>query len=137
MVPPEVRENMNKLLTTYETSQKKYEVVKTRFKEPRDTNSSSAQDDGNSAKRVAPNVSTGSIDTFFAPRSSSGSQPGIKSALATKEVVLYVDRAWASWFYDARVPLEAIKSPQFKIALDVSMTLGPGLVVMVVLHIML
>ncbi|KAI0511649.1 hypothetical protein KFK09_012279 [Dendrobium nobile] len=66
------------------------------------------------------------IDTFFAPRTKSGSQPSIKSVLASKEAVHRADLAVARWFFDCCIPFNAINSPYAQKAVDAITAIGPG-----------
>ncbi|XP_050222873.1 uncharacterized protein LOC126672970 [Mercurialis annua] len=66
------------------------------------------------------------MSTFFAPRTVSGAQPSIKSALATKEALHNVDMAVARFFYDSCIPLNAINTPYFQKMVDAIAAIGPG-----------
>ncbi|XP_020681961.1 uncharacterized protein LOC110099218, partial [Dendrobium catenatum] len=66
------------------------------------------------------------IDTFFAPRTKSGSQPSIKIVLASKEAVHRADLAVARWFFDCCIPFNAINSPYAQKAVDAITAIGPG-----------
>ncbi|XP_028553850.1 uncharacterized protein LOC114580461 [Dendrobium catenatum] len=66
------------------------------------------------------------MDTFFAPRTTRGSQPSIKSALATKEVVHRADMALARWFFDCCIPFNALNSIYAQKAIDAITAIGPG-----------
>ncbi|KAI0524227.1 hypothetical protein KFK09_003591 [Dendrobium nobile] len=66
------------------------------------------------------------IDTFFAPRTTRGAQPSIKSALASKEVVHRVDMALARWFFYCCIPFNALTSIYAQKAVDAIAAIGPG-----------
>ncbi|KAI0495898.1 hypothetical protein KFK09_022205 [Dendrobium nobile] len=66
------------------------------------------------------------IDNFFAPRTKSGSQPSLKSVMASKEAVHRADLAIARWFYDSCIPFNAINSPFAQKAIDAVAAIGPG-----------
>ncbi|XP_020692871.1 uncharacterized protein LOC110107070 [Dendrobium catenatum] len=66
------------------------------------------------------------IDTFFAPRTKSGSPPSIKSVLASKEVVHHADLALARWFFYCCIPFNALNSPYAQKAVDAITAIGPG-----------
>ncbi|KAL2470550.1 DUF659 domain-containing protein [Abeliophyllum distichum] len=65
------------------------------------------------------------IDNYFAPRTTTGSQPSIKSVLAGKEAIKKAHMAWARWFYDACIPFNALQSHYFQLALDATSAIGP------------
>ncbi|KAI3968744.1 hypothetical protein MKX01_028894 [Papaver californicum] len=80
------------------------------------------------SKRAATIVnqkSTG-IGAYFAPRTTPGSQPSIRSVLASKEVKHKEDLAVATWMYDACIPFNAINSYYFQLMLDAMAAIGPG-----------
>ncbi|PKU60770.1 hypothetical protein MA16_Dca024946 [Dendrobium catenatum] len=66
------------------------------------------------------------IDNFFAPRTKPGSQPFLKSVMASKEAVNCADLAIARWFYDSCIPFNAINSPFAQKAIDAVAAIGPG-----------
>ncbi|KAK8916390.1 hypothetical protein KSP39_PZI022795 [Platanthera zijinensis] len=66
------------------------------------------------------------INNYFAPRTSSGSQPSIKSILASKQVVHRADMAVARWFYDSCIPMNALNSIYAQKAIDTIAAIGPG-----------
>ncbi|XP_026444083.1 uncharacterized protein LOC113344294 [Papaver somniferum] len=66
------------------------------------------------------------IDSYFAPQTTPGSQPSIKSALASKKVKQHVDLAIATWMYDACIPFNAVNSYYFQPMLDAVAAIGPG-----------
>ncbi|XP_020684054.1 uncharacterized protein LOC110100747 [Dendrobium catenatum] len=66
------------------------------------------------------------IDTFFAPRTKSSSQPSIKSVLASKEAVHRADLVVASWFFYCYIPFNALNLPYAQKAVDAITTIGPG-----------
>ncbi|MCL7043806.1 hypothetical protein MKW94_016597 [Papaver nudicaule] len=80
---------------------------------------------GSKAPTSAKQKSTG-IGAYFAPRTTPGSQPSIKSALASKEVKYQTDMAVATWMYDACIPLNAVNSYYFQPMLDAVAAVGLG-----------
>ncbi|KAF7826483.1 DNA binding protein [Senna tora] len=64
--------------------------------------------------------------SYFAPRTTPGSQPTLKSVLSRKEAIYKAKMAIAKWFYDACIPFNAINSPYFQDAIDVVVAIGPG-----------
>ncbi|XP_028800415.1 uncharacterized protein LOC114755716 [Neltuma alba] len=73
-------------------------------------------------KRRAP----GSLDNYFAPRTAPDSQPGIKSALATKEAKHNVKMLIAEWAIVNCIPFKAFDCPLFQKAVDGIASIGPG-----------
>ncbi|XP_054817833.1 uncharacterized protein LOC129317546 [Prosopis cineraria] len=71
-------------------------------------------------KRKAP------IDKYFAPRTTPGAQPGIRSALAGKEPIRRADMAFAKWMYDCCIPLNVVNSAFFQPMIDAFTAIGPG-----------
>ncbi|XXG77329.1 hypothetical protein AAC387_Pa08g1502 [Persea americana] len=61
-------------------------------------------------RRGVSNISQSPMSNFFAPRTSPGSQPGIKSALASKELKDAADLAVGRFWFDANLPFNAARS---------------------------
>ncbi|KAK8941408.1 hypothetical protein KSP39_PZI009861 [Platanthera zijinensis] len=59
-------------------------------------------------------------------RENIGSQPSIKSVLASKQVVHRADMAVARWFYDSCIPMNALNSIYAQKAIDAIAAIGPG-----------
>ncbi|XP_028797889.1 uncharacterized protein LOC114753361 [Neltuma alba] len=70
--------------------------------------------------------SIGSMDNYFAPRTTPDSQPGIKSALATKEVKHNVKMLIVEWAIVNCIPFKAFDCPLFQRAIDGIASIGPG-----------
>ncbi|KAG6648808.1 uncharacterized protein LOC122316382 [Carya illinoinensis] len=70
--------------------------------------------------------STGPFSRFFAPRTSPGSQPSIKSAMCSKEMIDKAKMAIANWWYDANLPFNASQSKFYQPAIDAIAAIGPG-----------
>lgn len=66
--------------------------------------------------------------SFFAPRTISGSQPSIKSALASKEMIVAARDAMARWWYDANIPFNPVNSPYYLMMVDAIASIGFGFV---------
>ncbi|XP_072090631.1 uncharacterized protein [Arachis hypogaea] len=64
--------------------------------------------------------------SYFKGRTMSGSQPTLKSVLASKQVVHKVNLGLTKWIVDARISFNAIQSPYFQPALDGITAIGPG-----------
>ncbi|XP_057452499.1 uncharacterized protein LOC130744326 [Lotus japonicus] len=69
---------------------------------------------------------TADIGDFFAPRTTPGSQPTLKSVWTSKEAVHKAHMAIARWLYDACIPFNATQSPYFQAAADAIVAIGPG-----------
>ncbi|XP_025686036.2 uncharacterized protein [Arachis hypogaea] len=66
------------------------------------------------------------IPPMFAPRTTPGAQPSIKSALQNKEAIHEVDKRFARWLLDCKIPFNAVMSPYFQDMLDGVAGIGPG-----------
>ncbi|XP_010255664.1 PREDICTED: uncharacterized protein LOC104596282 [Nelumbo nucifera] len=66
------------------------------------------------------------ITSHFAPRTTPGAQPGIKSVLASKGAINHVDHVVMKWLCDVCIPLNALRSRYFQPMLDALATIGPG-----------
>ncbi|KAF7814766.1 uncharacterized protein G2W53_028735 [Senna tora] len=90
-----------------------------------------AEESPQSSKRVAFAEASGkkrnsTPKNYFAPRTTPGSQPTLKSVLSSKEAIYKAKMAIAKWFYDACIPFNAINSPYFQEAIDAIAAIGPG-----------
>ncbi|KAK3027989.1 hypothetical protein RJ639_039342 [Escallonia herrerae] len=77
-------------------------------------------------KEVAVASKRKKVSSFFAPRTTPGSQPSIKSAMATKEMVDNTKLAVARWWYDANVPFNGAHSKYYQPMFDAALAVGPG-----------
>ncbi|KAF7152143.1 hypothetical protein RHSIM_Rhsim01G0170300 [Rhododendron simsii] len=66
------------------------------------------------------------IGGFFAPRTTPGAQPSIKSALSSKQTIDEARMAVARWWYDANIPFNATLSLYYQPAIDAMLAVGPG-----------
>ncbi|XP_057746591.1 uncharacterized protein LOC130965846 [Arachis stenosperma] len=66
------------------------------------------------------------IPPMFAPRTTLGSQPSLKSVFQNKEALHEVDKRVARWLLDCRIPFNAVMSPFFQDMLDGVAGFGPG-----------
>ena len=66
------------------------------------------------------------IKSFFAPRTTPGSQPSIRSSLASKQMVEKAKMNFAKRWYNANVPFHAARSVYYQEALDSVAAIGPG-----------
>ncbi|XP_054806223.1 uncharacterized protein LOC129308872 [Prosopis cineraria] len=69
---------------------------------------------------------TSGVDNYFASRSTSGSQPGLKSVWSSKEAQYKAKLAIAKWLYMNCIPFNAVNCPYFLPALDAIAAIGPG-----------
>ncbi|XP_057444664.1 uncharacterized protein LOC130736909 [Lotus japonicus] len=131
-VPPDVRHRMVALLESIE--QKKNEAKNNRNEAFGDEAIDEVGHELNACPTVTPastqskgkRKATGEIDNYFAPRTTPGSQPTLKSVLSSKEVVHKAKMAIARWFFDACIPFNALQSPYFQPALDAVVAIGSG-----------
>ncbi|KAJ8641147.1 hypothetical protein MRB53_017841 [Persea americana] len=77
-------------------------------------------------RRGVSNTSQSPMSNFFAPRTSPGSQPGIKSALASKELKDAADLAVGRFWFDANLPFNAAKSKFCQAMADGIAAVGPS-----------
>ncbi|XP_072054868.1 uncharacterized protein [Arachis hypogaea] len=66
------------------------------------------------------------IPAMFAPRTTPGAQPSIRSVLQNKEAIHEVDKRFARWMMDCKIPFNAVMSPFFQDMLDGVAGIGPG-----------
>ncbi|KAL4615700.1 hypothetical protein ACB092_07G145200 [Castanea dentata] len=66
------------------------------------------------------------IKSFFASRTIPGSQPSIKSSLASKQMVEKARMNFARWWYHANIPFHAARSVYYQEAIDSIVAIGPG-----------
>ncbi|KAK4583568.1 hypothetical protein RGQ29_026342 [Quercus rubra] len=67
----------------------------------------------------------GNIDNYFAPRTTPGAQPSIKSVLAGKEKKWRFDMSVARWMYDACIPINAVNSSYYQPMFNAVTSYGP------------
>lgn len=66
------------------------------------------------------------MPSYFAPRTTPGAQPSIKSAFVSQEALHNADMAVARLFYHTCIPLNVVNSHYFKKMVDVIASIGPG-----------
>ncbi|XP_072087429.1 uncharacterized protein [Arachis hypogaea] len=66
------------------------------------------------------------IPPMFAPRTTPRAQPSIKSVQQNKEAIHEVDKRFARWLLDCKIPFNAMMSPYFQDMLDGVAGIGPG-----------
>ncbi|XP_057418955.1 uncharacterized protein LOC130713181 [Lotus japonicus] len=131
-VLPDVRHRMVALLESIE--QKKNEAKNNRNEAFGDGAINEVGNELNACPTVTPastqskgkRKATGEINNYFAPRTTPGSQPTLKSVLSSKEVVHKAKMTIARWFFDACIPFNALQSPYFQPALDAVVAIGSG-----------
>ncbi|KAL0325294.1 UNVERIFIED_CONTAM: hypothetical protein Sradi_5098700 [Sesamum radiatum] len=69
---------------------------------------------------------TSKVGEYFAPRTTPGSQPSIKSVLAGKEAIRKAHVETAKFFYDTCIPINACNSRYFQRMFDAAIAIGPG-----------
>ncbi|GJN12015.1 hypothetical protein PR202_ga30258 [Eleusine coracana subsp. coracana] len=132
-VPPDVRWQMKQLIA-------EIDVNESRRKRTRDEiGSIGSTPSAECSATASPSESRGRPPTpsatrpikernFFAPRTTPGSQPCIKSALSTKDAVDNAKNVMARWWYDANIPFNAANSPYYQPMIDAIAAIGPGFV---------
>ncbi|XP_031268168.1 uncharacterized protein LOC116126600 [Pistacia vera] len=75
-----------------------------------------------STKRKKPTA----ISNYFAPRTTFGSQPSIRSVLAGKEAMWRANMTVAQFFYDTCIPMNVLNLIYFQSILDVVVAIGSG-----------
>ena len=66
------------------------------------------------------------IGDYFAPRTTPGSQPTIKSVLAGKDALNRPHMVIAKYMYDTCTPINAANSMYFQKMFDAAIAIGPG-----------
>uniref|UniRef100_A0A2N9ITI2 BED-type domain-containing protein n=1 Tax=Fagus sylvatica TaxID=28930 RepID=A0A2N9ITI2_FAGSY len=66
------------------------------------------------------------IQNYFAPRTTPGAQPSIKSALSSKAMVDKAKMAWSKWWFDSNISFNAANSVYYQPAIDAIASIGPG-----------
>ena len=66
------------------------------------------------------------LQSYFAPRTTPGSQPSLKSVLRGKEAHQKAKKALARWWYNSCIAFNACQTPYFQEALDAVAAVGPG-----------
>ncbi|KAG6631013.1 hypothetical protein CIPAW_13G061100 [Carya illinoinensis] len=70
--------------------------------------------------------SVGGLSRFFAPRTTPGAQPSIKSSMCSNEMLVQAKMAVARWWYDSNLPFNAAQSKFYQPAIDAMTAIGPG-----------
>ncbi|XP_030929422.1 uncharacterized protein LOC115955440 [Quercus lobata] len=69
---------------------------------------------------------TNPVDNYFAPRTTPGDQPGLKSVFQSKEKVRQADMAIARFLYDNCIPFNVVNSVYYQRMIDVVAAAGPS-----------
>ncbi|KAF5474589.1 hypothetical protein F2P56_006477, partial [Juglans regia] len=78
------------------------------------------------SKESGTGESVGGLSRFFAPRTTPGAQPSIKSSMCSNEMIVKAKMAVARWWYDANLPFNAAQSKFYQPAIDAMTAIGPG-----------
>ncbi|XP_035540211.1 uncharacterized protein LOC118344202 [Juglans regia] len=78
------------------------------------------------SKESGTGESVGGLSRFFAPRTTPGAQPSIKSSMCSNEMIVKAKMAVARCWYDANLPFNAAQSKFYQPAIDAMTTIGPG-----------
>uniref|UniRef100_A0A6N2MJA2 DUF659 domain-containing protein n=1 Tax=Salix viminalis TaxID=40686 RepID=A0A6N2MJA2_SALVM len=123
-VPPEVKWQMKQMVDEMTTEKERRKRIRTDI-----GNSQSASNDEEIAEgdirsqtsrrtTVQGTSTSGRRIPLFAPRTTPGSQPSIRSAMATKEMEHNARIAVATWWYDANIPFNSANSYYYQPMLD-------------------
>ena len=66
------------------------------------------------------------MENYFAPRTTPGTQPGLKSVFQSKEKVRQADMAIARWMYDSCIAFNPVNSVYYQRMIDVVAAAGPS-----------
>ena len=66
------------------------------------------------------------MDNYFAPRTTLGAQPGLKSVFQSKARVRQIDMAIARILYDNCIPFNVVNSVYYQMMIDAVAAAGPG-----------
>ena len=69
---------------------------------------------------------TNPVDNYFAPRTTPGAQPGLKSVFQSKERVRQADMAIARFLYDNCIPFNVVNSVYYQRMIDAVAAAGHG-----------
>ena len=69
---------------------------------------------------------TNPVDNYFAPRTTPGAQPSLKSVFQSKERVRQADMAIARFLYDNCIPFNVVNSVYYQKMIDAIATAGPS-----------
>jgi hypothetical protein len=83
------------------------------------------RDKGKSVQSTSGKKGSG-IQNYFAPRTTPGAQPSIKSSLASKAMVDKAKMAWSKWWFDSNISFNAANSVYYQPAIDAIASIGPG-----------
>uniref|UniRef100_A0A6N2KJG0 BED-type domain-containing protein n=1 Tax=Salix viminalis TaxID=40686 RepID=A0A6N2KJG0_SALVM len=130
-VPPEVKWQMKQMVDEMTTEKERRKRIRTDI-----GNSQSASNDEEiaegdirsqtSRRTTVQNNTSGRRIPLFAPRTTPGSQPSIRSAMATKEMEHNARIVVATWWYDANIAFNSANSYYYQPMLDAVASIGPG-----------
>eukprot|EP00268_Persea_americana_P030720 TRINITY_DN2975_c1_g1_i5.p1 TRINITY_DN2975_c1_g1~~TRINITY_DN2975_c1_g1_i5.p1 ORF type:complete len:362 (+),score=57.52 TRINITY_DN2975_c1_g1_i5:560-1645(+) len=80
----------------------------------------------NRRKDIPPKAPQPPMSNYFPPRTTPGSQPSIKSAMANKEMKDTADMTIARWWFDASIPFNAARSKFFQPMVNAIASIGAG-----------
>ncbi|KAI8008728.1 hypothetical protein LOK49_LG07G00872 [Camellia lanceoleosa] len=136
-VPPDVKWQMKQLLEEYKREKERRQRVRNEtgcglsideyYKDnPLSPFIGNDQSKGKSSVVEDINKKMKQSSNFFAPRITSGTQPSIRSAMASKEMVEQARMAVARWWYDANVSFNGSLSKYYQPMINVVLAVGPG-----------
>ena len=66
------------------------------------------------------------VNNYFAPRTTPGAQPSLKSVFQSNEKVRQANMAIARWMYDTCIPFNVVNYVYYQMMIDVVATTDPG-----------
>ncbi|XP_039133224.1 uncharacterized protein LOC120270272 [Dioscorea cayenensis subsp. rotundata] len=114
-VPPDVRACIKEYITKSTSSKsKEKELVKEAYEEVEEVD----EQDLNPTMKFGKRKAKGFLENFITSKPNPLSQPGLKSAMATKQAIHKADMEFAMWCFDACISFNAMRSPYFQQMLD-------------------
>ncbi|XP_042974622.1 uncharacterized protein LOC122306256 [Carya illinoinensis] len=137
-VSEDVKWQMKELLDEMKRSKEKKRKISSEigddidltFDDIDDSNSMEGQSQLSKGKRKSGEFGTRKsvegLSRFFAPRTTLGAQPSIKSSMCSNEMFVKAKMAVTSWRYDSNLPFNAAQSKFYQPAIDAVTAIGPG-----------
>ncbi|KAG5241831.1 zinc finger protein [Salix suchowensis] len=139
-VPPEVKWQMKQLVDDMTMEKERRKRIRTDIGNSQSGSNDEEIEEGDAANprsgdtrsqtsrrmTVQGTSTSGRRIPLFPPRTTPGSQPSIRSAMATKEMEHKARKAVATWWYDANIPFNSANSYYYQPMLDAVTSIGPG-----------
>uniref|UniRef100_A0A6N2MSJ5 BED-type domain-containing protein n=1 Tax=Salix viminalis TaxID=40686 RepID=A0A6N2MSJ5_SALVM len=139
-VPPEVKWQMKQLVDDMTMEKERRKRIRTDIEKSQSASNDEEIEEGDAANPRSGDIhsqtsrrmtvqgtsTSGRRIPLFAPRTTPGSQPSIRSAMATKEMEHNARKDVATWWYDANIPFNSANSYYYQPMLDVVTSIGLG-----------